>query len=66
MCVTKSKFNLATPDSTGYWEAPSRLVVLITHQDNAIPAIFCCQSIWNKYLNENIYVWNKAWLRFDD
>ena len=30
--VSKSKFNLATSVSSGYLEAPSRLVVLITHQ----------------------------------
>ena len=32
LLVSKSEFNLATSVSSGYLEAPSRLVVLITHQ----------------------------------
>ena len=33
--ATKSKFNLATRVSSGYLVAPTRLVVLITHQGTA-------------------------------
>ena len=32
LLVSKSEFNLATSVSSGYLEAPSRLVVLITHR----------------------------------